>query len=221
MGRPKGVKNKNSNIKYPRKCNKCGYISNNPSMYLYHNRTHEDIPENKLCGMGCGQLAKYRNTNGTYTCTKISHQCPAYKAKQSKLVTKHWIGNTCRKEKTKEIFRKHCYENKKVRVKQKATVRAKYGSFTPDQMKDFRHYARRIRAKAQRWAKNNGYHLGQQTFHVDHKLSIWNAWKEGLSEDVVNHPVNLQVITATENSSKGSKSILTVDELLEATKNWT
>jgi hypothetical protein len=45
-------------------------------------------------------------------------------------------------------------------------------------------------------------------------LSIFDAWKAGLSENIVNHPANLQILEAKKNSSKGSKSILTVEELM-------
>ena len=57
--------------------------------------------------------------------------------------------------------------------------------------------------------------LGQQTYHVDHKLSVFDAWKAGLSESVVNHPANLQILEAKQNSSKGAKSSITVEELLK------
>jgi len=81
-------------------------------------------------------------------------------------------------------------------------------------MKDFRHYARRMRSRAQKWAKEQGYELGQQTFHVDHKLSILDAWHAGLPESVVNHPANLQILEAKRNSSKGANITITVEELL-------
>ena len=68
-----------------------------------------------------------------------------------------------------------------------------------------------MRQRVQQWEKEQGYVLGQQTYHVDHKLSILDAWKVGLSEEVANHPANLQIIEAKSNTSKGSNSILTVE----------
>ena len=65
-----------------------------------------------------------------------------------------------------------------------------------------------------RWAKEQGYVLGQQTIHVDHKLSILDAWHAKLSVETVSHPANLQILEAKKNSSKGRKSSLTVNELL-------
>jgi len=43
-----------SKITYPRKCNECDYVSNNPAMYHYHKKTHEPIPVGTLCKHGCG-----------------------------------------------------------------------------------------------------------------------------------------------------------------------
>lgn len=82
-------------------------------------------------------------------------------------------------------------------------------------MKDFRHYARRVRGRAQKWAKEQGYVLGRQTYHVDHKLSVFDAWKAGLPEKIINHPANLQILTAKQNSSKGAKSSISIEELLK------
>ena len=213
----KGCPNKiQSGIVYPRKCNHCDYISNNPSMFHYHKRTHEVIPEGTLCDHGCGQHATVINTHGKYTCRPVAQHCPEYIKQHSERITKQWKNPMFddRRTETKERFRKHCYENDEVKIKQLATLKKKWGDFTPEQMKDFRHYGRRVRSRAQKWAREQGYELGQQTYHVDHKLSIWDAWRAGLSESIVNHPANLQILEAKQNSSKGANSILTVEELL-------
>jgi len=211
----KGCPNKiQSGICYPRKCKFCEHISNNPSTYHYHKKTHEHIPPGQLCDHGCGQIASMLNTNGKYTCKKIAQHCPEYIKKHSIRVSNQWKDAIERKEKTKKTFLKHCVENPVITKKQKDSLKKKWGDLTPDQAKDYRHYARRIRSKAQRWAKEQGYILGKQTYHVDHKLSIWDAYKAGLSESVVNHPANLQIIDAKQNSSKGSNSSITVNELM-------
>lgn len=218
MGRPKGSKNKTSSIiEYPRKCLHCDYVSNNPSMYHYHKKTHEPIPVGKMCDHGCGRPATVINTNGKYTCVSVSHQCPAYIEAHSTRVKQQWATPDAvyRKEKTKEKFLETCCNNPVAREKQKNTIKEKLGNFTPEQMKDYRHYACRIRARAQQWAKSQGFTLGQQTYHVDHKLSILDAWNAGLPEEVVNHPANLEVIESKLNCSKGSKSSLTIEELLK------
>jgi 5-methylcytosine-specific restriction endonuclease McrA len=215
-------KNYNNWLKqnYPRKCEKCDYISNNPAMYSYHKKTHNLIPQGKLCDHGCGQLASTINTHGKYTCLPIAQHCPEYIKKHSKMVKKQWDGDIIRKQKTKEIFLRDCAKNPVAIEKNKNARRKKTGLITPEIAKEYRHYARKIRVAAQIWAKEQGYELGQQTYHVDHKLSILDAWKANLPIAIVNHPANLQILEANKNSSKGSKSIITVEELLKLTKSF-
>jgi hypothetical protein len=185
-------------------------------MYHYHKKTHEDIPEGTLCSHGCGQVAKLKNTRGNYICSEIAQRCPAYILNHSHRIKEHWERpeSIKRKEETKERFFLYCCGVPEVVEKQKKTKKKKWGNFTPDQMRDFRHYARRIRTRAQSWARSQGYILGQQTFHVDHMFSVRDAWIANVSEEIVNHPANLQVIEAKKNSSKGCKSSITLDELL-------
>lgn len=206
----------NIKIQYPRKCDHCDYISNNPQMWHYHKKTHADIPSDKLCDHGCGNHANFFNTSGKYTCVKVSQQCPEYSRIQAERVKEHWTRPEAvqRKEKTKQSFieRLHTEETYK---KQSDTKRKKFGTLDPMKARNFRHYARYIRERAQKWAIKQGYVLGQQTYHVDHKFSILDAWKLNLPEDVVNHPANLQIIEAKKNTSKGSKSSITVEELYQ------
>ena len=214
MGRTKGSKNKIlTGITYPRKCSHCDYISNNPAMYHYHKKTHSSIPENTYCYFGCNCKAEYRNTKGNYTCKEQYSECPAYLLQLSNRSKSSWKNDNARKEKTKKSFIDRLHNQKTVE-KMKETKRKKYNTLMPEIIKEYRHYARYIRTKAQQWAKEQGYKIGKQTYHVDHKLSIKDAWCAKLSIKIVNHPANLQIIEAKKNSSKGAKSILTVEELL-------
>jgi hypothetical protein len=202
-------------IQYPRQCEHCDYVSNNPTMYHYHKRTHDPIPNGQLCNHGCGLLAQYRGTGGIYSCQKVSQHCPEYSKQHSDRVKKQWVNSTERKEKTKASFIKRLH-NVETIEKMKQTKREKSGLLTPELAKDYRHYARAIRQQAQRWAKKQGYVLGQQTYHVDHRLSILDSWNAKLPAKVVNHPFNLRILEAKANSSKSSKSIISLDELMEA-----
>ena len=222
MGRPKGSKNKiQSGITYPRKCNHCNYISNNPAMWYYHDKIHQMIPSGTKCQLGCGNSAKFRNTKGTYSCSKISHHCPEYIRKHSERIKEHWQRPEAvdRKEETAKSIRKRLHNNENYE-KMSNTKRKKFGTFTPDLAKNFRHYARFVRERAQKWAQESGYIIGQQTYHVDHKFSILDAWKNNLPERIVNHPVNLQILEAKTNSSKGSKSELTLEELYDNIRKY-
>lgn len=210
-------KNYNNWIKqaYPRKCEHCDYVSNNPSMYHYHKKTHDPIPKDQLCDHGCGRPALYRGTGGKYTCEKKFSLCPQYLLDLAERTKLSWVDDTQRKEQTRLTIESRLNTTESIE-KRKQTLKKKWGNFTPEQIKDYRHYARRIRQRAQRWAKSQGHILGQQTYHVDHKLSIWDSWQAGLSEDIVNHPANLQILDAKTNAGKGAKSCITIEELLNA-----
>lgn len=215
MGRPKGSKNKHqTGISYPRKCNHCEYVSNNPQMWHYHKQTHDEILVDQLCDHGCGNPAKYKGTGGVFSCTKISQRCPEYIKKHSDRVKSHWTRPEAvkRKEETKQSLIKRLH-NEETYKKQSDTKREKFGTLDPEKAKSFRHYARYVRERAQKWAASQGYELGRQTYHVDHKLSVLDAWKLNLPENIVNHPANLQILEAKENSSKGCKSSISLDEL--------
>lgn len=204
---------------YPRKCEHCDYVSNNPTMYSYHKKTHEPIPDGQPCNHGCGQTALFRGTGGKYTCAVVAQHCPEYTRKHSLRVKEQWQRSDSikRKEETKQSFVGRLHNEETV-AKQIKTKREKFGTLDPVKAKEYRHYARAIRQQAQKWAKEQGYELGKQTYHVDHKLSIIDAWNAGLSADIVNHPANLQIIEAKKNSSKGAKSSITLDELLSLIK---
>ena len=208
-------------IQYPRKCNHCDYVSNNPQMWHYHNKTHTPIPLGKLCDHGCGNSANFFNTNGKYTCVKNSHRCPEYIKAQTERVKGYWArpNSQIRKEQTRSSFIERLH-NEETYKKQSETKRKKFGTLDPAKAKNFRHYARYIRERAQKWAISQGYTLGKQTFHVDHKLSVLDAWKLNLPESVVNHPANLQILEAKKNSSKGSISILTAEELYDMIEKY-
>jgi hypothetical protein len=200
-------------ITYPRKCLHCDYVANNPAMYSYHKQTHLPIPDNTYCHFGCGGNALFRNTGGKYTCCDQYQKCPAYIDQLSERTKQSWVGSDTRKEQTKKSLVDRLHTRETIN-KMKETKRKKFGLLTPEAAKEYRHYARAIRVKAQQWAKEQGYVLGQQTYHVDHKLSILDAWHAGLSADIVSHPANLQILEAKKNSSKGAKSSITVEELL-------
>lgn len=208
-------------IQYPRKCDHCDYISNNPQMWHYHNKTHDPIDERQLCDHGCETAAKFRNTKGTYSCSKVSQHCPGYIEKHSERIKDHWQRPeaSARKEDAARSLRERLHNTENY-AKMSKTKRINFGTFTTDLAKDFRHYARFIRQRAQKWAADQGYSIGKQTHHVDHRFSVLDAWKNNLSEHIVNHPANLQILEAKVNSSKGSTSELTLDELYAIIKAY-
>lgn len=204
-------------IAYPRKCNTCDHVANNPASWHYHKHIHEAIPTGQLCDFDCGQLATYKRTSGKYCCSETTHRCAGYLQRHADTVRRQWATNEWadRREQNRARTARETPEQRRARNdKQSATMRAKSGTITPESAKDYRHYARGIRRRAQSWARKQGHTIGRSTFHVDHKLSINDAWKAGLPEPIVNHPVNLRILESRANSGKGPHSILTVGELL-------
>lgn len=214
MGRPKGSSNKKQKNIYPRKCNFCDYISNNPAMFHYHNKIHQPILHDELCHFGCGKKANHRNTGGKLTCSVKYQHCSAYLQQLSDRTRKSWEDAAERKSITKKIFENKVVYNEESRKKSITTIKAK-SILLPSDAKNYRSYARKCRKIAQQWAKDNGYEIGQQTFHVDHKLSLLDCYYAGLSVNIASHPKNLQVIPANENSAKGKKSSIRIDTLLK------
>lgn len=52
-------------------------------------------------------------------------------------------------------------------------------------------------------------------FSLDHKYSIKQAFLDGISPEIVGNNINLEIITISENSSKGAKCSITKEFLLE------
>ena len=220
MGRPKQSSNKKEKILYPRKCNHCEYVSNNPAMWHYHNKTHDTIPEGRLCDHGCGKQAMYITTNNKYNCCKISQQCPAYKNKHSDIVREHWTRPEAEERKllTAESLRERLHNEETV-AKQVKTKRAN-GGLKFEDIPHYRIYARKARKLAQAWARSNGHEIGKLTYHVDHKVSVLEGWNNKLPLEVISHPANLQILEARENSGKGAKSCMTIEKLLTMIKQY-
>lgn len=200
-------------IQYPRKCEHCDYVSNNPQMYSYHKKTHAPIPEGTLCHFGCGNRATHRNTGGKHTCLERWCDCPKYLEQLAIRTEISWSDADERKEATKKSFIERLH-TETVREQSRQTKRRKRNERTLE-IKDFQSYSRRAREHSREWAKNQGYKLGVSGYHVDHILSIKEAWELGVSIPVVTHPANLRILWYLDNLSKGRSSDHTLYELIE------
>ena len=90
-------KRKANSLKDPRKCDTCDYVSNNPSMFHYHKKTHSSL-DNKFCR--CGNVATHVGTMGKYRCNQNPHLCPLYLEEHSARIKEQWIGDEARREDT-------------------------------------------------------------------------------------------------------------------------
>ncbi len=94
---------------------------------------------------------------------------------------------------------------------------------------DYRAYRRQARFifKASDYTKIKGiYLIGDQRhmsfkgFSKDHMFSVKQGYIEGISPTIIGHPANCQILTTLQNSSKGKKCSITLNELMERIKNW-
>ncbi len=211
----KGCPNKiQSGISYPRKCDTCNYVSNNPSMFHYHKKTHYSV-EGKLCDYGCGRPALFVSTQETYCCSRQHMKCSAVRKEFSEKVANQWTrpSATERKEETKKSLIERLHNEENVRKFTK-TKRERIGILTEEKRKLYRRYAYSCRKLSQLWAKDNGYEIGRSTFHVDHIYSVLDGFRNEIAPSIISHPCNLRILEAKKNSSKGRKSEITLEELL-------
>jgi len=54
----------------------------------------------------------------------------------------------------------------------------------------------------------------------DHMFSVSEGFKQGVSADLIKHPANCRIVKHSENSSKGSKCSLTLDQLNDRIQKW-
>jgi len=83
---------------------------------------------------------------------------------------------------------------------------------------DFLEYQESVRALSEKNIKNDylaNIEFRSQDFHVDHKLSILDAFNENVPVECVADICNLIIVTKEYNLSKGSKSSITFAELME------
>jgi len=212
----KGCPNKvQSGITYPRKCETCDYVSNNPSMYSYHKKTHGSI-EGKICDHGCGSPAIKISTWGKYCCSESFNLCPGYLKLHSERVKEHWERPEADQRKidtAASTTERLC--TPEMRKKGSITKRTKTGLLTEEKRKVFRRYAYSCRKLSQLWAKENGYEIGRDTFHVDHIYSILDGFSNEVPPSIISHPKNLRILEAKKNISKGPKSEITLRELYD------
>lgn len=63
------------------------------------------------------------------------------------------------------------------------------------------------------------YNLRSRDYHLDHKYSIKDGFINEIPAEIISSKYNLQIISASENSSKQSKSKITIEELYKKYKN--
>jgi len=203
-------------ITYPRKCNDCEYMSNNPAMWHYHKQTHESIPVGILCNQGCGQQAEHKNTNGNYTCSKPVQHCPMYKTKHAEQVTKQWAKPKSIKRKKELSKRSLAYtpeQRAQQATKQSQTKRRK--RLATENTWERRKYNRSVIYHSN---KNYQKHknkinpmnliVGRKEHHLDHQVSKFVGWMLNIPIDYISNPKNLKILYYKDNCGKRNRCTL-------------
>jgi len=162
---------------YPRKCLTCDHVSNNPSNFTDHAKKHIPIPEGTLCE--CGKPAVYRSITEKVWCQQNIRQCPAYKAVLSTQTTKMWKdGNwTARKIQQADRTRAETAEQRADRNRKAITTKVKNLQAIEHtlELKQYRraaiYWGRRTYRENTQVINPNGYEIGLQQYHIEHKVS--------------------------------------------------
>lgn len=89
-----------------------------------------------------------------------------------------------------------------------------------DQIEKYEKYCNYIRSLTRQTYKINKqiidpYNKQSKLFHIDHIYSIYDGFKNNIDPIILSSIYNLRLITREENSKKGGKSDMTLEELLE------
>ncbi len=153
-------------ITYPRKCEFCDYISNNPAMFHYHKHIHEPILDGTLCDIGCGRLGKFRRTNGKVACEQNSHHCPAYIAAHSQSVKQQWKDNEWKERRLHIATLMHNLSPKQLEQHKQSGIETKrLKRIATETSKDQRVYSRAVI-----------YHSRKTYIENKHILNPNNSW---------------------------------------------
>lgn len=55
---------------------------------------------------------------------------------------------------------------------------------------------------------------------MDHMFSVSDGFRSNVDPGIINHPANCQILLQKDNQSKGSKSSISLDELLSRIRDW-
>jgi hypothetical protein len=210
---------------YPRKCDLCDYHSNNPSMFYYHKKTHQEIPYGQLCDHGCNKPAIIIRTNGSFCCSTKTQDCPQYRKEHSKRVKEQW-NKMDGKVKKKRIQK--AKESLKVTYTQEYIEKAKQTkikrllNISREQTNDYKQYVRLVHQLTQYSIKNDPIlsrtvvsRWKKDSLHIDHKVSKRIGFYLGIPPEFIANSLNLEAILASKNNQKYIKCSMNPIDLLE------
>lgn len=132
------------------------------------------------------------------------------------------------------------FKNKQIYNKFKQTMISKYGFENPSQIKELKHKIRKYKEENGEWIplenysdfklykrqvlaytrKNNleslkNYNLRSNAFHLDHRYSIKQGFKDNIPTYIIGNICNLEIISSKDNSIKKDKCSITKEELFD------
>jgi hypothetical protein len=216
----KGKPNKKPSITYPRKCEQCSHLANNPASFSIHKKVHQTIPENQLCTLGCGKIATVVTTRNTYRCSANIGDCPQYINDLKLRTIKSWENSEERKETTRQTFIDACVFNPASYKKASETKHKKL--LAQDNTSDRRKYNRQVHELSQRTYRENtsainpnNLKIGRVDHHLDHKVSKHVGFLLGIPAHYLADINNLCVLPYNENTGKHCKCSIHPLDLLE------
>jgi hypothetical protein len=180
-------------------------------MWHYHQRTHQPIPADQQCEFGCGQQAQFVKTSGKYSCSEVTQHCPGYTKSHSKRIKSQWDENDWddRKAFVSSLMKNPEFAAKQVEAAKKTKLekilslewsddrRSYYTAVTQLTYRTYQEHAAIINP--------DNLELGRTSYHLDHRVSKFIGWLLGIPPEILAHPDNLEVISYSENTSKGKK----------------
>jgi hypothetical protein len=122
-------------------------------------------------------------------------------------------------------YDKHSEFMKDVRIKNSVKTRIKTGNaIDKSDLSDFTNYRLRVRQLSEKTYKRNKnkidpLNLRSRKFHLDHKVSIFEGFKNNIEPSILASIHNLCILTEKDNISKKIKSSITIEELLRSFSN--
>jgi hypothetical protein len=122
----------------------------------------------------------------------------------------------------KDTVSKRTIDEKRALGKKMSDTAIKHGLATPIENRNkFQEYRNQVGLETARQEVNlleNFYKRGPKEYHLDHKYSVFEGFKNDVPVEIIGHICNLEMLRYDENTSKGEKCSITLTELKELIK---
>jgi hypothetical protein len=122
----------------------------------------------------------------------------------------------------KDTVSKRTIEEKRELGKRMSDAYIKCGLATPIEDRDkFQEYRNKVGLESSRHEIHlleNFDKRGPKEYHLDHKYSVFEGFKNNVPIEIIGHICNLEMLRYDENTSKGEKCSITLEELKELIK---